>query len=126
MLRPESEAQTTAFFDAISFVSTTARPLSAATAASAGQDSGTRGGRSGSTTITEEGASTGGALVERYPLGIANVKPAPGAGPPAVSGPGAAYDWLALLGVVFSLGVIALAAFLEWSHRRRPTLEDSA
>jgi hypothetical protein len=73
----------------------------------------------------KEDGSTEEALVERYPMGFANVQPAPAAGPPAVSGGGAAYDWLAVLGVVLSLGVIAFAAFLEMSHRQRATPEDS-
>jgi len=124
MLRPGSDAEITAFFDAVSFGRTNARPPAGAPASSGSQVSGGGGARAGSGADVEPDDLSE-AIVERYPLGFANVRPAAPAPPAAVSGPHAGYDWLAVLGLLAGGGVIALAAFLEWSHRRIVAGEDS-
>jgi hypothetical protein len=119
MLRPSSDAETTAYFDAVSFGPTTARPQSEVPPPSVSGGSGSGSGRPGSVEGDDGDGSSTGALVERYLLGFANVKSAPAPGPAAVADQGVNYDWLAVLGVALSLGVIAFALFLERSNRRR-------
>jgi len=119
MLRPASDAEATAYFDAVSFGPTTARPQSEALSGSESGGAGSGGGRPGSAAVADGDGFSTTALVERYPLDFANVKSAPVPGPAAVSDQGANYDWLAALGVALSVGVIAFALFLEWSNRRR-------
>jgi hypothetical protein len=129
MLRPDTTAETVAYFDAITFSETSARPALTESDQSGGA-TGPRSNAAGSRSSGQEAHGSAedaeGARVERYPLGFANVQPVATAAPSSFGASTATYDWLAMLGIAVGLAAIALAGVLEWSHRRKGRGEGEA
>jgi hypothetical protein len=129
MLRPDTTAETVAFFDAITFSETSARPAVTESEGGGGA-TGPRPNAAGSRSSGQEAHGSAedaeGARVERYPLGFANVQPVSTAAPSSVGASTTTYDWLAMLGIAVGLAAIALAGVLEWSHRRKGRGEEEA
>jgi hypothetical protein len=122
MLRPESAEETAAYFDAIVFGQTDARPHSGTESdddASTGSRPESGGSRDTESDTRQETDGANERLVERYPLGFANVQPVPTPDPSAVGSGASGYDWLAAVAIAFGGASIAFAALLEWSQWRR-------
>ena len=119
MVRPGSDAEVTAYFDAASLDRVAAPAAGSASPRSSSAGAGMRAGGDAPISAAESANGGGVALAAgATPLRFANVKPAATPAPLKVARESANYGWVAFIGIAVGLAAITFAGVRERARRR--------